>query len=154
MWSHAHVYRHFEIDGKTKLLIKLYDRRDDLSFRIVKFPLIWCNIPSAPVSSLHNSYITPKLSLTTHTVTIALNLLQLDFWNRVMLLKDWHHHYISFMVVIMNSWIVTMYPIAPWKLLFYSTCHIFHFLFILPWIWLSMINSADVSRGRLPYLCS
>ena len=39
------------------------------------------------------------------------------------------------MVVIMNSWIVTMYPSAPWKLIC-STCHSFPFLFRLPRTWL------------------
>ena len=49
--------------------------------------------------------------------------------------------YRSFKVVITNSWIVTVYPSTPLKLIC-STCHGFLFLFRLPWIWLFMSNSA------------
>ena len=45
----------------------------------------------------------------------------------------------------MNSWIATLYPSAPWKLIC-STCHCIHFLFRLPRTWLFMSNSAGVSR--------
>ena len=38
----------FEIDGKGKLLTKLYDKRDDFSFRIVSFPFICGKNPSTP----------------------------------------------------------------------------------------------------------
>ena len=46
--SVSHLDLHLEIDGKGKLLTKLYDKRDDFSFRIVNFPFICGNIPSAP----------------------------------------------------------------------------------------------------------
>ena len=61
----------------------------------------------------------------------------------VMLLQDWSHHYISFVVAIMNSWIVTMYQSALWKLIC-ASCHSFPFLFRLPRTWI-MSNSAGVS---------
>ena len=66
---------------------------------------------------LYNSYVMPELAETTQTFFIALEFLQIGFWNRVMTLQDWCHHYRSFMVVIKNSWIVTVYPSAPWKLI-------------------------------------
>ena len=37
-----------------------------------------------------------------------------------MLLQDWSHHNRSFMVVIMNCWIVMLYPSAPWKLILFT----------------------------------
>lgn len=46
--SASYLDLHLEIDGKGKLLTKLYDKRDDFSFRIVNFPFICGNIPSAP----------------------------------------------------------------------------------------------------------
>ena len=48
------------------------------------------------------------------------------------------------MVVVMNTWIVTAYPSAPWKRVC-STCHSFPFLCRLPWPWLFMWHSPDVS---------
>ena len=36
---------------------------------------------------------------------------------RVMLLQDWSHHFRNFMVVIMDSWIITLYPSSLWKLI-------------------------------------
>ena len=62
-----------------------------------------------------------------------------------MLLQNWSHHYRSFMVVIMNLWIVTVYTSAPWKVIC-STCHDIPFLFPLPCTWLFMSNLAGVSR--------
>ena len=50
---------------------------------------------------------------------------------QVMLLQDWSPHYRRFMVVIMNSWIVTMCPSAPWKPIC-STCHNFLSSFVYP----------------------
>ena len=38
---------HLEIDGKGKLLTKLFDKRDDFSFHIVNFLFICGNISSA-----------------------------------------------------------------------------------------------------------
>ena len=56
---------HFEIAGKEKLLITLYGKHDDFSFRIINFPFICGNIPSASaygvVFSYHNSYVMPEL---------------------------------------------------------------------------------------------
>ena len=42
--------------------------------------------------SYHNPYVMPELAVTTQTFYIALNFLQLGFWNRVMVLQDWSHH--------------------------------------------------------------
>ena len=39
---------HLEIDSEWRLRTKLYDKRDDLNFPIVKFPFICSNIPAAP----------------------------------------------------------------------------------------------------------
>ena len=46
--SASYLDLHLKIDGKGKLLTKLYDKRDDFSFRMVNFPIICSNIPSAP----------------------------------------------------------------------------------------------------------
>ena len=47
MKSASYLDLHLEIDGKGKLLTKLYDKRDGSSFRIANFPFICGNIPSA-----------------------------------------------------------------------------------------------------------
>ena len=44
----SYLVLHIEIDVKEILLTKLYNERDEFSIRIVKFPFICCNIPSAP----------------------------------------------------------------------------------------------------------
>ena len=87
----------FEIDCKGKPLTKLYDKRDNFSFRVVlEF-------------AYHNSYVLTELAVATQTFCTTLDLLQLGFRNSVMLLQDWCHHFRSFMIVIMNSRIVTVY---------------------------------------------
>ena len=69
------------------------------------------------------------------------------FWNSVMLLHEWSHHYRSFMVVIMNSWIITVYQFATWASTnLFSVYNNFPLLFRLPWTWLFMSNSTNVSR--------
>ena len=45
--STAYLDLNVEIDGKGKLLTKLYEYRDEFSLCIVKFPFICGNIPSA-----------------------------------------------------------------------------------------------------------
>ena len=118
------------VKEKRKLLTKLYDKRDDFSFRIVNFPSICGSSPSAPLPvefSFHNAYVMPLLAVTTHTFSIVLDFWQLGIWNRVLLLQDWSHYYRSFIVVIMSSWIVTVYASASWKLIC-LTCHIFPIL--------------------------
>jgi len=40
---------HLVIDSEGRLRTKLYDRRDDFNFPIVKFPFICSSIPAAPV---------------------------------------------------------------------------------------------------------
>ena len=57
----------------------------------------------------------------------------------------WSHYHRSFMLVTMNSWIVTVYPFASWKLIC-STYHSFPFFFRLPWTWIFMSNPVGVSR--------
>ena len=46
--SATYLDLHLEVDGKRKLLTKLYNKRDDFSFLIVNFPFICGNIPSGP----------------------------------------------------------------------------------------------------------
>ena len=121
---------HLKIDNKGKLLTKLYDQRDDFSFRIANFLFISGNIPSAPVVLISQSHVMPELSVNMQTFCIVL-----DFLNMFIFLQDWSHHYRSFMVIIMNSWILSVHPSASWKLIC-STCHSFHFLLHLPWTWL------------------
>jgi hypothetical protein len=47
---------HFEIDKKIR--IKLYDKRDDLTFPIVNFPFISSNIPASPTYRVYISELT------------------------------------------------------------------------------------------------
>ena len=89
--------------------------------------------------SYHNSYVMAELVATTD-FCIALDYLQLGFWIRGMLLQDWSHYYKFFMVVSMNTWIVTVYPSAPLKLIC-SMCHSCAFLFRVPRTWLFMSNT-------------
>ena len=115
------------------------------SFRILDFPIISCNILSAPAYgvSCHNSYIIPELAVITQIFFyIAIDVLQLGLCNRVLLLQNWNHNYWSFIVVIMISWIVTVYFSASWMKIC-SACHSFPLLFCLPCTWLFMSNSVD-----------
>ena len=55
--SSSYLDLHLEIDGKGKLLTKLYDKRDDFSYRIVNFPFTYGNIPSAPAYGVFTSQL-------------------------------------------------------------------------------------------------
>ena len=57
----------------------------------------------------HNSYIIPTPAVTTQTFCIALDFLQLGFWNRVMLLQDWSLHYKSSWS---SSWTLDRYGVS------------------------------------------
>ena len=46
--SASYLDLHLKINSEGRLRTKLYDKRDDFSFPIVNFPLIWSNIPAAP----------------------------------------------------------------------------------------------------------
>ena len=98
--------------------------------------------------SYHTSYVMPELAVTTQAFCIASDFLHLGFWNRVMLLQDWSHHYSSFIVVIIDSWIVTVYLSAK--------CHSFPFLFRLPMdltLYEQLGGCFKKVRGRLAYRC-
>ena len=82
------VTRYLEIDGNGKLMIKFYDRGDEFSFRIVNFPFICGNIPSAAGVFTSQPHVMPELVETTLTFCTVLDFLQLGFWNRVMLLQN------------------------------------------------------------------
>ena len=122
-------FLHLEIDGKGKLLTKLYDKRIDFSFRIVNFPFICGFIPSAPV---YEVFILQLICYARACRNYA------DFLHCTRLLTNrlleqgrvsTRLKSRSFMVVIMNSCIVTVYPSAAWKLLC-STCHSFWWVFL------------------------
>ena len=53
--SSSYLVPLLEIGSKGKLLTKLYDKRDEISFKIVNFPFICGNILSAPAYSVHIS---------------------------------------------------------------------------------------------------
>jgi hypothetical protein len=54
--SAANLDLHLEVDSEGRLRTKLYDKRDDLNFPIVKFPFICSNIiPAAPVYEVYIS---------------------------------------------------------------------------------------------------
>ena len=46
--SASYLDLHLEIDSDGRLRTKLYDNRDDFNLPLVKFPLIYSNIPAAP----------------------------------------------------------------------------------------------------------
>ena len=50
--SSAYLVLHLEIEGNGKLLTILYEKRVHFSFRVVNFPFICGNIPSAPAYGL------------------------------------------------------------------------------------------------------
>ena len=56
MKSASYIDQHLDIDGKGKLLTKLYDKRDDFSFRIVIFPFLFGNILLAPADGVLASH--------------------------------------------------------------------------------------------------
>ena len=85
---------HLDIDGKGKLLTKLYDKRDDFSFRIINFP-------SAPYEVFISQLIRYTRACRNYTdFCIALGFLRLGFWDRIMLRQDWSHHFRS----LWSSW--------------------------------------------------
>ena len=57
------------------------------------------------------------------------------------------------MVVIMNSWIVMVFPSVPLKPI-YSTCNSFPYLFSDLFFYGQHGGCFETSRGRLPYRCT
>ena len=60
--SASYLDLHWTINGKEKLLTKLYDKRDDFSFCIVNFPFFCDSIPLAPAYEVFISQIIRYLS--------------------------------------------------------------------------------------------
>jgi hypothetical protein len=48
---------HLDIDSERQLRTKLYNKRDDFNFPIVKFPFICSNIPAAPAHEVYISQL-------------------------------------------------------------------------------------------------
>jgi hypothetical protein len=55
--SASYLDLHLEIDSEGRLRAKLYDKRDDFNFPIVKFPLVCSNIPAAPAYGVYISHL-------------------------------------------------------------------------------------------------
>jgi hypothetical protein len=55
--SASYLDLHLEIDSEGWLKTKLYDKRDDFNFPIVKFPFICSNIPTAPAFGVYISQL-------------------------------------------------------------------------------------------------
>jgi hypothetical protein len=55
--SASYLNLHLEIDSLGRLKTKLYDKRDDFNFPIVKFPFICSNIPAAPAYRVYISQL-------------------------------------------------------------------------------------------------
>ena len=51
---------HLEINSEGRLRTKLYGKRDDFNFPIVKFPFICSNIPTAPAYGVYISQLIRK----------------------------------------------------------------------------------------------
>lgn len=94
----------------------------------------------------------PELVVTTRTFWTVIDFWQFGFWNRCMFLQDWSKDYRNLMIVIINSWIVTVCPSAPRERIC-SPCHSFPFLFWIPQTRHFISNHTIVSRKeeRLPY---
>ena len=137
--SASYLDIHLEINGKKNYWPNFTTKGMFFHAELATFlSSVATSLPHLRVQFLyHNSYVIPELAITTRTFCIALDVLQLGFWKRVMLWKGWGHHNRS-CIVIMNSWIVLVYPFAPWKLIC-SICHILSFLFRLPKAWLFMM---------------
>ena len=75
MKSASYLDLHLEIDGKGKLLTKLYNKRDDFAFRIVNFPSSEAtSLQHLRMECLYHSYVMPELAETTQAFCIALAL--------------------------------------------------------------------------------
>ena len=57
--SASYLDLHLEMDNKGKLLTKLYDKRDDFSFRNANCPFFGDIIPSAPAYGVFISQLIP-----------------------------------------------------------------------------------------------
>jgi hypothetical protein len=55
--SASYLDLHLEIDSEGRLRTKLYDKRDDFNFPIVKFPFICSNITAAPAYGVYISQL-------------------------------------------------------------------------------------------------
>jgi hypothetical protein len=55
--SASYLDLHLEIYSEGRLRTKLYDKRDDFNFPIVKFPFICTNIPAAPAYGVYISQL-------------------------------------------------------------------------------------------------
>ena len=91
----------FLLYSDTSTLVSINNKIYILLIQYCQLPFICGNIPSAPAYGVFISQL-----LHYAIVCRIILLLQLGFCNRVMLLKYWIHH-TRFVVVIINSWIVT-----------------------------------------------
>ena len=57
----SYIDQLLKIDSEGRLRTKLYDKRDDLYFRIVNFPFICSNILAAPAYGVYISQIFQSL---------------------------------------------------------------------------------------------
>ena len=106
---------HLKIDGKEKLMTKLYNKRDDFSFRIVNSLSICGNILSAP---MYGNFMSQLIRYT----RAFRNYADFSYGVRPLTIRLLEQGYVatkirssiqSFMIVIMNSGIVIVYQYAP-----------------------------------------
>ena len=99
--SVSYLYLHLEIDRENPLRTKLYDKRDNFNFPIVKFPFLCSNIPAAHViKSIYLSVVTVFQSFCF--------LFGCPIWN---------HCFESFTIDIMTWLTVTKYQCNSWLIL-------------------------------------
>jgi hypothetical protein len=55
--SVSYIVLNFEIDKQGRLKTKLHDKRDYLTFPVVKFPFISSNIPASPAYGVYISQL-------------------------------------------------------------------------------------------------
>ena len=53
----SNIDLHLEIDNEWRLKTNLYDKRDDFTFPLVKFPFISSNIPTSPAYEVYISQL-------------------------------------------------------------------------------------------------
>ena len=143
--SASHLDPHLKIDGKGKILTKLYDKRDDFSFCIVNFPFICGHIPSAPA---YGVFISQRYTRACHNYAdilyrarlLTIRVLEPGYIGtrlKSSLQKFYgcHHELLDRYGVSICTTRIDLFNVSQ-----------FPFLFRLPWTWLFMNNSVGVSR--------
>ena len=108
--SASYLDLHLQTDSQCRVRTKHYDKREDFTFPIVKFPYICNNIPAAPVYGVYISQLIQysRACGSYHNILDKGLLLTRKLLNQGYLL-DWNYHFESFTVTTMTWLTVTQY---------------------------------------------